>query len=199
LIVDTCVARNFAILHWGEELAVLSGGAIRVVHGVLGTGALDPSELSDVRGALNREAEEMAGTPAGSRATSATVGLDRLASMRGSALDVIMPSEDEFAVAVRLQDPAERAWLRSLGVTRARRLGAGEAVSIAVAVSRGLALGTDDDAARQAYEGLGGVAHMWTLDLAKKAVEIGLLAEGVAQQGYDELLRHYRFHGIPWT
>jgi hypothetical protein len=96
---------------------------------------------------------------------------------------------------VRLQDSRQGDWLRSLGV-RARRLDAGEAVSIAVRREQGL--GSDDADGRRAYLGLGGTQHLWTLDLIQRAIALGLLPEDVAREGYSALQEHHRFWGEPW-
>jgi predicted nucleic acid-binding protein len=81
---------------------------------------------------------------------------------------------------------------------RARRLDAGEAVSIAIATSRGLAFASDDDDARLAYLALGGPSHAWTLDLIQNAVSSGLLDEATARAAYESLRRQHRFWGMPW-
>ena len=60
------------------------------------------------------------------------------------------------------------------------------------------AMATDDDDARKTYLGLGGVAHYWTRDLVKIAVDRGLLTESEAKREYEALIARYRFFGIPW-
>ena len=81
---------------------------------------------------------------------------------------------------------------------RARRLDAGEAVSIAIATSRDLELATDDDDGRRAYLALGGRRHWWTLDLVREAVRQGILGEMEARAGYERLLEDFGFWGAEW-
>jgi predicted nucleic acid-binding protein len=126
------------------------------------------------------------------------VGLDALIKRCSQTVVVVQPIEAEIAIAVRLQDPKERNWRKSLGV-RARRLDAGEAVSIGIATARGMPFATDDDDGRAAYLALGGIKHYWTLDLIQKAVAHELLADAEAREGYRVLCERYRFWGRPWS
>lgn len=198
MLVDASVARNFAVLDWSDHLAGACGGVVRVAHGVLGLDEGDSGELEGIRASIEREGRmHRAGSPESSLAASALVGLERLIARRGADVEVVQPSGEELALAVRLQDPRERGWLRSLGV-RARRLDAGEAVTIAIATEREEEFGSDDDDGRKAYLGLGGGKHWWTLDLIQRAVDLSLLPEDVAREGYRLLCERYRFWGKPW-
>jgi hypothetical protein len=123
--------------------------------------------------------------------------LDALLGRRSHDITVLSATVDELAVAIRLQDREQGAWRQELGV-RARRLDAGEAVSIAISTSRDLAFASDDDDARVAYLALGGPQHAWTLDLIRDAVRNGSLDEASARAGYEDLRHHYRFWGLPW-
>lgn len=198
MLHDTSVLRNFAILDWTAHLVALSGGAIRVAHGILGQDDGEPGELDGIREAFERETRAFPGSSASSRAAAAVVGLDGLIARRGIDVVVVLPTPEEFALAARLQNPDERDRLRDLGVT-ARRLDSGEAVSVAIATTRGEAFASDDEAGRAAYLGLGGSQHLWTLDLAHRAVANGLLPEDQARAGYELLLEHYGFWGAPWA
>jgi hypothetical protein len=198
MLVDATVARNFAIIDWTDHLVRLCGGTILVAHGILGVGVDEPGELDGILNAFEREARQAPGSPVSSRAAAAVVGLEDFISRRGSDVQVLVPTAEELALAARLQDPAERAWLRTLGV-HVRRLDSGEAVSVAIATERGAPFATDDEAGRAAYAGMGGTHHAWTLDLARLAVERGMVPEAEARSRYEELCRYYRFWGAPWA
>lgn len=197
MLADASVLRNFAILGWLEQLVALAGGTVYVAHGVMGLAHDEPGEIERIRNSFEEESLRHPGSPAAVAATVALVGLDDLLGRRSHDITVLSPTIDELAVAVRLQDREERAWRQELGV-RARRLDAGEAVSIAIATSRGLAFASDDDDARLAYLALGGPRHTWTLDLIQNAVAAGLLDEPTARAAYDDLRQQYRFWGLPW-
>lgn len=198
MLVDTSVARNFGVLDWSDHLVAVCGGVIRVAHGVLGLQEDESGELDAIRASIEREARTYrAGSPESSLAAAALVGIERLIARRATDLEVVQPTDEELALAVRLQDSRQREWLRSLGI-RARRLDAGEAVSIAIAALRREEFGSDDEDGRRAYLGLGGTKHWWTLDLIQRAVALGLLAEHDARRGYLALRERYRFWGKPW-
>jgi predicted nucleic acid-binding protein len=81
---------------------------------------------------------------------------------------------------------------------RARRLDTGEAVSVAICVSRNEEFGCDDEDGRIAYVALGGQQCPSTLDLLKVAVRRGLLSQDEARAGYEKLRGAHRFFGPPW-
>lgn len=110
----------------------------------------------------------------------------------------MIPTEQELSLAIRLQAREERAWRAGLGM-RARRLDAGEAVSVAICVSRNEAFGCDDEDARIAYRALGGRECLTTLDLVQLGVQRGSLHPDEARAGYERLRHDYRFFGPPWT
>jgi hypothetical protein len=198
LLVDTSVARNFAILDWREELRSLGGGLIRVAQGVLGVGPEEPGELDGARDFFDRETRRhAAGSPEYTRGLVAAMGLEALIALRSSGLEVVVPSDEELATAIRLQDQGEREWRHGLGL-KARRLDAGEAVSVAIAVSRGETLGCDDEDGQIAYRALGGTECRSTLDVVHLAVTTGLVPEDEAREGYEKLRREYRFGGSAW-
>jgi hypothetical protein len=182
---------------WVDELIALAGGTVFLAHGVLGLGPDEVGEIERIRAAFDNESMRSPGSPAASAATAALVGLDDLIRRRCSDVTVLVPTAAETAVAVRLQDPKEGTWRQSLGV-RARRLDAGEAVSIGIATARGLTFASDDDEGRAAYLALGGTKHLWTLDLVQEAAAQGLLAEADAREGYRMLCERYLFWGQPW-
>jgi predicted nucleic acid-binding protein len=199
MLADTSVARNFAIAGWTQVLVALSHGKCRVAHGVLGIGPDEIGELDRARDFFERQTRIY---PVGSAeytyALVAVVQLENLISARSTNLEVVSPTDGELALAIRLQATEERAWRRSLGM-RARRLDAGEAVSLAICVSRDEEFGCDDEDARIAYQALRGRASYSTLDLVKTAVQNGLLARDEAMTEYEKLRRAYRFFGPPWS
>jgi len=197
VLADASVLRNFGILGWADQLVALAGGNVYVAHGVMGVADDEPGELEGIRASIEDESIRNPGSPAATAATVALVGLDALLNRRSVDVTVLTPTGDELAVAVRLQDREERAWRQALGI-RARRLDAGEAVSIAIATNRDFAFASDDDDARVAYMALGGHTHVWTLDLIRKAMRQGLLDDHTARTGYNALRTHYRFWGPPW-
>jgi hypothetical protein len=197
LLADASVARNFAVLGWIDELVALAGGTLYIAHGVLGIDHDEGGEIERIRAAFDNESMRTPGSPAASSAIAALVGLDDLIRRRSNDVTVLVPADTEMAVAVRLQDPGEGMWRQSLGV-RARRLDAGEAVSIGIATARGLTFASDDDEGRAAYQALGGIKHLWTLDLVQDAAAQGLLADADAHEGYRMLCERYLFWGQPW-
>ena len=197
MLADASVLRNFAILGWLDHLVALAGGTVYVAHGVMGLAHDEPGEIERIRDFFEQESLRHPGSPTAIAATVALVGLDDLLGRRSHDITVLSPTIDELAVAVRLQDREARAWRQELGV-KARRLDAGEAVSIAIATSRGLALASDDDDARLGYLALGGSNHAWTLDLIQNAVGTGLLDEATARAAYENLRQQHRFWGMPW-
>lgn len=197
MLADASVLRNFAILGWLDHLVALAGGTVCVAHGVMGLAHDEPGEIERIRNSFEQESLRQPGSPTAIAATVALVGLEELLGRRSHDITVLPPTIDELAVAVRLQDREERAWRQELGV-RARRLDAGEAVSIAIATSRGLAFASDDDDARLAYLALGGPIHAWTLDLIQNAVGTGMLDEATARAAYENLRQQHRFWGMPW-
>lgn len=199
MLVDTSVARNFAIAGWIDELCVLSGGVVRVAQGVLGVDAEEPGELDRARDFFERQTRlHPAGSPGYTHALVAQMRLERLIAKRSSGhLEVVVPTPGELETATRLTDPNHRPWRQTLGM-RTRRLDTGEAVSIAIAVARKESFGCDDEDARIAFTALGGIECPSTLDLVIRAVTAGLLSEDVARDGYERLRSDYRFFGPPW-
>lgn len=144
MLVDTSVARNFAIAGWIRVLAALSQGTIRVAHGVLGVRPDEPGELDRAKEFFERQIRmHPAGSPEYTHALMAAMKLQELISRRSTDLEVVVPTLAELDLAIRLQTREAREWRRNLGM-RARRLDAGEAVSLAICVSRNEAFGCDD-------------------------------------------------------
>lgn len=198
MLADATVARNFAILSWTDHLVSLAGGTLLVAHGVMGQDPEEVGEIDRIRRAFEEESLRNPGSPQASAAVAALVGLDDLLARRGDDVTILVPTATELDLAVRLQDPAERDWRSTLGI-RARRLDAGEAVSIAIATTRGFSFASDDDDGQVAYIALGGAAHYWTLDLVKWAVQKNMLPEADARTGYAMLCSRYRFWGEGWN
>jgi hypothetical protein len=79
LLVDTSVARNFAVIGWTDHLLRLGEGAIRVAHGVLGVADDEPGELDRAREFFQRQTSlHPAGSPAYGSALTAVTNLDDL-------------------------------------------------------------------------------------------------------------------------
>lgn len=124
------------MLGWMDQLAHAIGGSVQVAHGVLAK-PTEPSELQRIRDALQREANlSHPGSGRYSRALAAVHELDQLLKLPPT-ITLMYPNAGEIRMAARLtsREPDERAWRRELGL-RARRLDAGEAVSIAIAQAR---------------------------------------------------------------
>lgn len=198
MLVDTSVARNFAIVGWADALVALGQGRIRVAHGILGLAQDEPGELDRARDFFDRQTRAYpVGSAEYTRALVAARELDGLIARRSIQVEVVLPTPAELELAVRLQASEERAWRKSLGM-RARRLDAGEALSVAICVSRNEAFGCDDEDACIAYRALGWGECLSTLNLVQRAVQRGLLPEGEARREYDKLRGTYRFFGPPW-
>ena len=204
MLVDASVARSFAVVGRTRHLLQLqlSGGMILVSDGVHGAEPDDPSELRRIRRALQRQADDAGlGSGRSSRALSAVQGLDELLALDSGELSVLTPSDDEVALAVRLQSrrPEDRAWRHSLGA-KARRLDAGESVSIAIAVTRSLSFASDDDDALTLWEALSGAPGFRTRNLLLELVGSGVVAEQEARDVHH-MLRTDDLHnlgGPPW-
>ena len=189
MLVDASIARSFAVVGWTRHLLELSGGTILVADGVHGADPDDPSELRRIRRALQRQADDSGlGSGRSSRALSAVQGLDELLTFDFGKLTVLTLSGDEVELAVRLQSrrPEDRAWRHSLGA-KARRLDAGEAASIAIALTRSRAFASDDDDALTLWEALSGAPGWRTRDLLRKLVTQGAVAEQEARDVYHLL------------
>jgi hypothetical protein len=186
MLVDASVARSFAVLGWVEPLADAVGGSLFVAHGVLGAYPDEPSELLGIRNALQREATASGlGSGRSSKALAAVQGLNRLLSLGSPAVQVLMPDTEEIQMAARLMSaqPNHREWRRGLGL-RARRLDAGEAVSIAIAHFRRLRFASDDEQALIAFEAIARRPAARTRDLIKLLVCKETLEEQEAREGY---------------
>ena len=202
MLVDASVARSFAVVGWTRHLLQLSGGTILVADGVHGAEPDDPSELRRIHKALQREADDTGlGSGRSSRALSAVQGLDELLALGSGELSVLTPSGDEVELAVRLQSrrPDDRAWRHSLGA-KARRLDAGESVSIAIAVTRSLSFASDDDDALTLWEALSGGPGCRTRDLLRELVGGGVVAEQEARNVHHMLQTDdlHNLGGPPW-
>lgn len=197
MLVDASVARSFAVVGWTRHLLHITGGTILVADTVHGAYQDDPSELRRIRNALQRQAEDAGlGSGRAGRALAAVHGLDQLLALPSAELTVLTLNDDELELAVRLQSrrPEDRAWRHSLGV-KARRLDAGESVSIAIAVTRQLAFATDDEGALTLWEALSGLPGRRTRDLLWQLVTDGSVAESDAQDVY-RLLQSDDLHNL---
>lgn len=197
MLVDSSVARSFAVLGWTERLLEVTGGRILVAEGVHSSQPEDPSELRRIRDALQRQADE-AGRGSGviGRALAAVQGLDELLALDPDQLTVLNLDAREWEAAVRLQSrlPQDRAWRQSLGA-KSRRLDAGEAASIAIASSRSLGFATDDEDALVVFSGLTATAGCRTRDLFRQLVDGGVVDEAEAARAY-RLLQADDLHNL---
>lgn len=186
MLLDATVARSIAVLGWGEQLAKVVGGSLRLASGMLSHDPHEASELRGIRAALQREvATSQPGSRHHSIAASAVQGLDVFLTLGPPTVTVLIPDADEIAVALRLssRDAENREWRGELGVT-ARRLDAGEAVSIAIARARALDFGSDDEQAILAYTALTGRAAMRTRDAIKLLVTHGLINDATGRDAH---------------
>lgn len=198
MISDTSVARNFAVLGWTDQLVALSTGVIRVAPDVIGPSGEEPGEVEEAKAYFDGLAQQAhLGSREQTDAVAAGEGLADLVSRRSTTVEVVQPTGKELSLALRLRDPAEREWRANLGM-RARRLDAGESVSIAIALTRDVPLASDDGPGVRAFRALGGEEHYWTRDLLKRAVDEGLLTESEARDGYQKLRQRYSFRAPDW-
>lgn len=189
MLVDACVARSFGVVGWTRHLITACGGRILIADGVHGENPEDPSEIRGIRAALAREANEAPpGSGLASRALSAVVGLDELLRLGPPDLVIVTPTDEEFALAVRLQsrDAADREWRLTLGA-HARRLDAGEAVSIAIAATRSLGFASDDEDALRIWSAITGTVAIRTRDVLRYLVDARVVEEAEARQVYKTL------------
>ncbi len=188
MLLDACVARSMAVLGWVDQAAQAVGGSLRLAHGVLGAYPDEPCELRQIRDGLQRQVDTSPpGSGRYSKAVAAVLGLDALLGMGPPRVTLMMPDAQATAITARLismEDDA-RAWRHGLGM-RARRLDAGEAVSIGIAVTRGLDFASDDGQALIAYSALTGQpeVEVRTRDVIKLLVNQGLIEEAVGQDRY---------------
>lgn len=193
MILDASVARSIAVLGWVAHLEQALDGALHIAHGVLAE-PNEQSELRRIRDALQREASvSQPGSGRHSKAVAAALDIDRLLGPP-PRIALLFPDADEVRMAARLisTDPDQREWRRTLGM-RARRLDAGEAVSIAIAHARGLDFASDDGQAPVAYSALTGRSAVRTRDAIRLLVGQGLIEEGVGRNGY-QFLRENDLH-----
>jgi len=186
MLLDATVARSSAVLGWAAVLAKTVGGALYIAPGVLSTDPDERSELRGIRDALQREAQHaQPGSGRQSKAVSAVDRLDMFFALGPPTVTVLMPDPEELAMAIRLssRDAEQRNWRAQLGLT-ARRLDAGEAVSIAIAAARNFDFASDDQQALIAYTALGHRAGVRTRDAIKLVVARGLVEEATARNGY---------------
>lgn len=202
MLVDSSVARSFAVIGWARHLIQLCGGSILVADGVHSQQPGAPSELRNIRNALQRQADQAtAGSGLASRAVAAVHGLDQLLCLTADELIVVTLNHDEFEVAARLQSrrQEDREWRHSLGA-RARRLDAGESASIAIAASRSLGFASDDEDALTLWEALTGSAASRTRDLLWRLVTSEAVNEADARAAYQVLQADdlHNLGGPPW-
>jgi hypothetical protein len=202
MLVDSSVARSFATIGWVHHLIQLCRGRILVADGVHSQQPGEPSELRNIRNALQRQADQAdAGSGLASRAVAAVHGLDQLLALTPNELTVVTLSHDEFEFAVRLQSrrQEDREWRRSLGA-RARRLDTGESASIAIAARRSLAFASDDEDALTLWNALTRSTGNRTRDLLWHLVTNGTINEADARAAYHRLQTDdlHNLGGPPW-
>jgi hypothetical protein len=195
MLIDASVARSVAVLGWIDQLGRAVGGSLSIAHGVLGIDAHEPSELRGIRDALRRE---VGASPYGSgrysKAVAAVYELDKLLRLEPPTIRLLLPDSDEIRMATRLtsREAGDREWRRDLGL-RVRRLDAGEAVSIAIAYSRGIEFASDDDQALVAYTALTTRPPVRTRDLIRLLINTNMIDEATGRDGY-RFLREDNLH-----
>jgi hypothetical protein len=189
MLIDASVARSVAVLGWVHQLARAVGGSLSIAHGVLGINSHEPSELRGIRDALQRE---IGASPVGSgrysKAVAAVHGLDVLLNLGPPTNTLLIPDSDEVRMAARLtsREAGDREWRSGLGL-RARRLDAGEAVSIAIAHARGIDFASDDGQALMAFTALTTRPPVRTRDVIKLLINAGTIDEATGRDGYQFL------------
>ncbi|MGH3191028.1 MAG: hypothetical protein ACRDOL_28040 [Streptosporangiaceae bacterium] len=202
MLVDVSVARSFAVIGWTRQLVQVADGTVLVADGVHGRHPGDVSELRRIRGALRQQAEQAEfGSGLARRAFAAVRGLDELLALASPELTVLTLNAEELGLAVRLRSllPEDRSWRRTLGA-RSRRLGAGEAASVAIAMGRSVTFASDDEDALAVWKGLTGAPGRRTRHLLWQLVADGIVTESDAREAYH-LLQADDLHAIggpPW-
>jgi len=199
MLVDASVARSFGVIGWTRYFLQVGGGTIFVADGVHGQRPGDPSELRNIRIALQRQADlANPGSGLASRALAAMHGLDQLFSLAPNELTVLTLSKDELDIAVRLQSrrPEDREWRRSLGA-RSRRLDARESASIAIALSRSQAFASDDEDALTLWKAITGSPGQRTRDLLRHLVTCRAIDEDEAWMRPDRTPHRRRKTSYP--
>lgn len=189
MLVDSSVARSFAVVGWTRHLVSVCGGRVLLAEGVHCANDGEPSELRGIRDALLRQGQTAGrGSGLSSRALAATQGMDDLIGLRPPQLTVLTLDAAEFEFAIRLQsrDAADQKWRRELGA-KARRLDAGEAASISIACHRSLPFATDDEDALVLWHAFTSSTGLRTRDLLRKAVQDGVCDEADACAVYGRL------------
>ncbi len=203
MLIDSSVARSFAVVGWTSQLVTLCGGRIQVADGVHSEDPDERSELRGIRDALMRQADKAGlGSGLSSKALAAAHGLDELLTLPPSKLAVLPLEGADLELAVRLQsrEADDRKWRYSLGA-RARRLDAGEAATIAIAHHRGLPFASDDEDALIVWSALTNTAGLRTRDLLRQAARRGCSCdEGEARLVYHQLQTDdlHNLGGPPW-
>ena len=199
MLLDASVVRNFGVLGKGDILLRLVAAPVLVdvVMSIDGDG-----EVPGIRSAIERELLLFAiGSGEYSMWIAALAGIDDLMNgLRGRAQFLTLdPREESIAYRLTSVTPEDRAWRTSLGV-KVRRIHVGEAACIAVAVTRGIALATDDNDAAHAYVGLSQRTPESTLSLLKRSATLGMLDEPEARAEWDRLNRRLRGQlNRPWA
>jgi hypothetical protein len=202
MLIDSSVARSFAVVGWTSQLVAVCGGCIQLAYGVHSADPAEHSELRGIRDALMRQANKAGlGSGQSSKALAAAHGLDELLSLPPSKLAVLALEDADLRLAVRLQsrEADDRQWRNSLGA-RARRLDAGEAASIAIAYHRGLAFASDDEDALVLWRALTSSSGLRTRDLMHRAAADSVCDEAEARLVYHQLQTDdlHNLGGPPW-
>lgn len=202
MLVDSSVARSFAVVGWTRHLVSVCGGRVLVAEGVHSVDDGEPSELRGIRHALLRQTRDAGrGSGLSSKALAAAQGMDDLIRLPPPQLTVLALDAAEFRFAIRLQsrDTADQKWRRELGA-KARRLDAGEAASIAIACHRSLAFASDDEDALVLWNALTSSSGLRTRDLLRKAVQDSACDERDARAVYQALQSDdlHNLGGPPW-
>lgn len=202
MLIDSSVARSFAVVGWTSQLVAVCGGRVQVAYGVHSEDTGERSELRGIRDALMRQANKAGlGSGLSSKALAAAHGLDELLSLPRSQLAVLPLEAADLQLAVRLQsrEPDDQRWRHSLGA-RARRLDAGEAASIAIAHHRGMRFASDDEDALTLWRALTDSPGLRTRDLLRQAAADCICDGSEAKLVYRQLQTDdlHNLGGPPW-
>lgn len=172
VIIDATVYRSMGVLGLGS--ALLDIWTCVTIDTIFDPP--DGGELGGIASSIRGEVERLQhGSASSSLWSEALDGLDSLATQLAGR-PILRPTDDETDLAQLLasKNDTARSWRleRGIGV---RRIDTGEAVCIAVAMSRGLRFATDDRPAAAAFELLTSATALSSFDALDQMHILGLL------------------------
>ena len=197
VVADSTTCRALAIAEWLPQVVDLLGRPLAVVPAVSNRNATGTCEIEQ---RIRRCEQEIAALNSGSadysRRMHELVTLGAFLRAGPELVDPVDLTAHETRTAIGLAAP-DAAWRSNRSLPKAP-FGAGEAESIAVALSRGLVFATDDRAARNACRALGGSGTRWTADLVADLVDAALITENEAAFRWEQLRTRHRFRVPTW-